>query len=61
MIRKVLLAAAIILLVLAGYLVTNDGVDIEIEKTGLIIDDVKNTGEGLEQPVPDFTKQKGYS
>ena len=61
MIRKVLLVISIILLVIAGYLVVNDGVEIEVEKTGLIIDEVKNTGEGLEEPVPDFTQQKGYS
>ena len=61
MIRKVLLVISIILLVIAGYLVVNDGVEIEVEKTGLIIDEVKNTGEGLEEHVPDFTQQKGYS
>lgn len=61
MIRLVLLAVAVTLLVVAGYFLVNDGVNIEVDKTKVIVDDIQNTGEGLEQHVPDFTKQKGYS
>lgn len=61
MIRLVLLAVAVTMLVVAGYLVISDGVHIDVDKTKVIVDDVQNTGEGLEQHVPDFTQQKGYS
>lgn len=55
------MAVAVTMLVVAGYLVISDGVGIEVDKTKVIVDDVQNTGEGLEQHVPDFTQQKGYS
>ncbi len=53
---------SIVLLVLAGYLVTSDGVEIDIEGKGVIVDQVTNTGEGLENEVIDFNRpEMGYS
>lgn len=62
MIRMLLLVIAITMLLIAGYLVTNDGVKIEVDKTNVIIDSVQNTGEGLENEIIDFNKpERGYS
>ena len=62
MIRRVLLVIAVAMLVLAGYLVLNDGVKIELSGAPVIVDEVRNTGEGLEHEIIDFNKpEKGYS
>ena len=62
MIRMLLLVIAITMLMVAGYLVTSDSVQIEIEKTNVIVDSVQNTGEGLENEIIDFNKpERGYS
>ncbi len=62
MIRMLLLVVAITMLMVAGYLVTNDGVKIEVDKTNVIVDSVQNTGEGLENEIIDFNKpERGYS
>ena len=50
------------MLMIAGYLVTNDSVQIEVDKTNVIVDSVQNTGEGLENEIIDFNKpERGYS
>ena len=62
MIKLILLVLAITMVFVAGYLITNDGVKIEVDKNNVIVDQVTNTGEGLENEIIDFNKpERGYS
>lgn len=62
MIGKLLLVTAIALLLLTAYILTSNNLMVEVQGKGVIVDEVRNTGEGLEDNVIDFNKpEKGYS